>query len=244
MTRAGSPSISNSSSSSSGSRCCGSSSTTSTNSFSSSPDATLLQYQQHLASSGAELGAEVSAELPAFRRRVCSATSDTAAESNAQSPVEVEGEKMQRKNKESDALESEAAQHHYKESSNKHNKDKPSDKTFSEMKTAGTNKANSSTRRLTPNTERAKQAEDMMMKTENCCFPSKLDVFDPNSDIAKSPYRGFAILLCTPNAFNQYVYICIYIYMCVYVYIYVYSLPLLMSFLLTLYRHLSYFAAL
>ena len=33
-------------------------------------------------------------------------------------------------------------------------------------------------------------------KLETCCVPSKLDFFDPNSDLARSPYRGFATLLC------------------------------------------------
>ncbi|CDJ42727.1 sterol O-acyltransferase, putative [Eimeria tenella] len=47
----------------------------------------------------------------------------------------------------------------------------------------------------------AKAAANEIENTTNCCCPSKLDFFDPNSDIAKSPYRGFATLLFICSAF-------------------------------------------
>lgn len=31
---------------------------------------------------------------------------------------------------------------------------------------------------------------------DDACVPSRLDIFDPNSELARSPYRGFAMLIC------------------------------------------------
>lgn len=47
----------------------------------------------------------------------------------------------------------------------------------------------------------AQVVDDTPTKLGPCCVPSKLDFFDPNSDLARSPYRGFATLLFICSGF-------------------------------------------